>query len=56
MTRFRLVRNLIKDTEITQRQTLGAICMFGIIGIIGTHTGIVYDVSTGGYSNWALNI
>lgn len=56
MTRFNLVRNLIKDTGITQRQTLGAICMFGIIGIIGTHTGIVFDVSTGGYSNWAVNI
>ncbi|UOR13982.1 sensor histidine kinase [Halobacillus amylolyticus] len=56
VTRFRFFRELIDQKTLDRPQQYMAIVFFGLFGIIGTYTGITYDISSFEYSSWAINL
>ncbi|WP_163528376.1 sensor histidine kinase [Halobacillus ihumii] len=56
ITRFRFFRELIDQKTLDRPQQYMAIVFFGLFGIIGTYTGITYDVHSFEYSSWAINL
>ena len=56
MTRFKFVRNLIEQREISWFHRFSVIIMFGLFGIIGTYTGLTVNPEQATYTRWALEI
>ncbi|EXX89143.1 histidine kinase [Paenibacillus darwinianus] len=56
MTRFSYFRRLIDQKEITTRQQINIILMFGCFGIIGTYTGLTVNANQLDISRWTLGV
>ncbi|ARK29563.1 sensor histidine kinase [Halalkalibacter krulwichiae] len=56
MTRLPFIRQLIEKREISRKNHLSIIFMFGFFGIIGTYTGLTINAVEATYSRWVLDI
>ncbi|TGB01885.1 sensor histidine kinase [Halobacillus salinus] len=56
ITRFRFFRELIDRKTLDAKDRYMAIGFFGLFGIIGTYTGITYDMSTLEFGSWATGL
>ncbi|ADC48516.1 two-component sensor histidine kinase [Alkalihalophilus pseudofirmus OF4] len=56
VTRFRFVRNIIEEKNVSSIQRLHFILMFGLFGIIGTYTGLTINAEEGVYTRWTLSL
>ena len=56
ITRFRFFRELIDRKTLNRPQRYMAIGFFGLFGIIGTYTGITYNISTLEFGSWAYEL
>ncbi|WP_368503743.1 LytS/YhcK type 5TM receptor domain-containing protein [Alkalihalophilus sp. As8PL] len=56
VTRFRFVRNIIEEKNVSTIQRVNFILMFGLFGIIGTYTGLTINAEEGVYSRWTLSL
>lgn len=54
MTRFKFVRNVIDQKNISKLQWLAFISVFGFFGIIGTYTGITVSPENITYARWTI--
>ncbi|HSO56916.1 MAG TPA: sensor histidine kinase [Paenisporosarcina sp.] len=53
LTRFRFFRQMIYQDKLGSKQQFAAILFFGFFGIIGTYTGVSFDMSTLDFNRWA---
>lgn len=56
MTRVRYFRTVIHQRDVTDKQRLPVMIMFGLFGILGTYTGLVVDTDSLGLSSWAMDL
>ncbi|MCA0972588.1 sensor histidine kinase [Halobacillus litoralis] len=56
ITRFRFFRELIDRKTLNAGDRYMAIGFFGLFGIIGTYTGITYDITTFEFGSWATDL
>lgn len=56
MTRFRFVRHLIDQRELSRRHQISVIAMFGFFGIMGTYSGLTVDPEAFTLSRWTLSL
>ncbi|WP_100373548.1 sensor histidine kinase [Bacillus sp. FJAT-45037] len=56
ITRFRFVRNIIEQKNVSTVQRVNFMLMFGIFGIIGTYTGLTIHAESGLYSRWTVSL
>ncbi|ASK61005.1 sensor histidine kinase [Virgibacillus phasianinus] len=56
MTRVRYFRTVIHQRDVTDRQRLPVMIMFGLFGILGTYTGLVVSTNSLGLSSWAMGL
>lgn len=56
MTRVRYFRTVIHQQDVTDRQRLPVMIMFGLFGILGTYTGLVVSTDSLGLSSWAMGL
>ncbi|MFC0558317.1 sensor histidine kinase [Halalkalibacter alkalisediminis] len=56
MTRFKFIRHLIEKREISTRNQVSVILMFGFFGIIGTYTGLTVNPDQATYIRWAVDL
>lgn len=56
ITRFRFFRELIDRKTLNAKDRYMAIGFFGLFGIIGTYTGITYNMSTLEFGSWATEL
>ncbi|WP_404451531.1 sensor histidine kinase [Virgibacillus necropolis] len=56
MTRMRYFRSVIHQQDVTDKQRLPVMIMFGLFGILGTYTGLVVNTDSLGLSSWAMDL
>lgn len=56
MTRVRYFRTVIHQQNVTDRQRIPVMIMFGLFGILGTYTGLVVSTDSLGLSSWAMGL
>ncbi|TRM11655.1 sensor histidine kinase [Lentibacillus cibarius] len=56
LTRFSFFRNLVFSRELNGKQQMIAILFFGLIGIIGTYTGFVFNNKTFDIGRWGIEV
>lgn len=56
MTRMRYFRSVIHQQDVTDKQRLPVMVMFGLFGILGTYTGLVVSSDSLGLSSWAMDL
>lgn len=56
MTRFQFIRHLIEKREISNRNQMSVIWMFGFFGIIGTYTGLTVNPEQATYLRWVVEL
>jgi two-component system sensor histidine kinase LytS len=56
MTRFNFIRHLIEKREISTRNRVSVIMMFGFFGIVGTYTGLTVNPEQATYMRWAVDL
>ncbi|MFU0789889.1 sensor histidine kinase [Virgibacillus proomii] len=56
LTRFRFFRNLMSPRTLSHSQQYKAMLFFGLFGIIGTYTGLIFNSATSDIERWRIGI
>ncbi|RFA36653.1 sensor histidine kinase [Virgibacillus dokdonensis] len=56
LTRLQFFRNMISQHTLSQSQQYKAMLFFGLFGIIGTYTGLIFNTGTSEIERWRIGI
>ncbi len=56
LTRLQFFRNMISQHSLSQSQQYKAMLFFGLFGIIGTYTGLIFNTGTSEIERWRIGI
>lgn len=56
LTRFRFFRDMIYYEEINRRQQVTAILFFGFFGIVGTYSGLAFNMDSMEFDRWSAGL
>lgn len=56
LTRLRFFRNMMSSNQLSQSQQYMAMVFFGVFGIIGTYSGLTFNVESFNIERWSIGI